>query len=93
MLKYTQHFKQRADQRGITPEMIDCATDMVTPIRKQRLLFYAVRRKDLPSYIRPSLTDKLKGLVIVATSDGWALTCYKNRGAHRNIQKKSNRLL
>lgn len=91
-MNYTPHFKQRAAQRGITPEMIDCVTDLVTPIRKQGLLFYAVRRKELPSYIRPSLADKLNGLVIIATSDGWALTCYKNRAAHRNIQKKSNRL-
>lgn len=91
-MNYTRHFKQRAAQRGITPEMIDCVTDMITPIRKQGLLFYVVRRKDLPSYIRPELADKLIGLVIIATADGWALTCYKNRSAFKNIQKKPKRL-
>jgi hypothetical protein len=51
-----------------------------------------VASKDLPERMGPTLSDRLRNLVVVCC-DGVVVTTYRNGDCFRNVRKKGKRLV
>jgi hypothetical protein len=91
---FSNHSKQRSQQRGITQALVCLAMDYSHAIFKQGLIFYAVIEKLMPENMDHHLREKLKNLVVVfSPQSNEVVTFYKaSKGIHR-IKRKSKRLL
>jgi hypothetical protein len=91
---FTRHAERRCAQRGIQPETAILATRFGTPVFKQGLIFYIVRRKDLPDFLPLTLRERLKDLVVVESADtGEIITVYRNPDGMSHVRKKHKRLV
>ncbi|HRW86771.1 MAG TPA: DUF350 domain-containing protein [Bacteroidales bacterium] len=89
----SDHSRRRAQQRGITENLICLAMEYSLPIFKQGLVFYAVIEKLLPDNLDHRIREKLNNMVIVAAQDSdEVITCYKRNHAIHYINKKPKRL-
>ena len=92
-INLSRHSRVRAQQRGLTENLIFLAMDYSKAIFKQGLVFYAVIDKLLPDNLDHQLREKLNNLVIVASQENdEIITCYKRDHAIHYINKKPKRL-
>jgi len=92
-ISLSDHSRKRAQQRGITENLIRLAMDYSVAIFKQGHIFYVVIEKLMPEHLAPRIWEKLNNLVIVASQEtGEVITCYKRRHALHYINKKPKRL-
>ena len=91
-VSHTKHSRKRTSQRGISRQMIQDTLDFGTCTWKQGLEFYTMLRKDLKDRFEPGYAEKVEGVVVIMSEDGYILTTYKNRSGHKRISKKSKRL-
>lgn len=90
---FSNHSRQRFQQRGITKVLVCLAMDYSEAIFKQGLIFYAVIEKLLPETMDHHLREKLNNLVvIVSTESNEVLTCYRATKGMHQIKRKSKRL-
>ena len=79
-------------QRGISKRMIDAAIAIGSVIQKQGCDMIMVRDCDIPDKMEKSFASKLRGLILIMSSDGALITSYRNRrSGFRDIRKKSKR--
>lgn len=88
---FSLHAMKRMRQRGLTPDMVTNAMAYGRLFHRQGYEFYCVASKDLPERMGPTLTDRLRNLVVVC-KDGDVITSYRNGMAFRNVKKKGKRL-
>ena len=91
-VSHTKHSRKRTSQRGISRQMIQDTLDFGTCTWKQGLEFYTMLRKDLKDRFEPGYAEKVEGVVVIMSEDGYILTTYKNRSGHKRISKKAKRL-
>ena len=91
-VSHTKHSRKRTSQRGISRQMIQDTLDFGTCTWKQGLEFYTMLRKDLKDRFKPGYAEKVEGVVVIMSEDGYILTTYKNRSGHKRISKKAKRL-
>lgn len=89
--KHSNHSAQRADQRGVSDEVLKLVITYGKLIRKQGLKFYVGFTKNFPKNIDHNLVEKSSDVVVVV-SGFEIVTCYKNAKAIKRIKKKSDRL-
>lgn len=85
------HATIRASQRGVTNSIIDFMLKNGEQIKKQGLKYYFMTKNTL-KYLDLKMQDKLRNLIVIASSDGCIITCYKNENAIKQIKQKSKRL-
>ena len=73
---FSNHSRQRFQQRGISRTLVCLAMDYSQAIFKQGMIFYAVKEKLLPENMDHHMREKLNNLVvIVSTESNEVLTC------------------
>lgn len=90
-LVHSFHSSKRADQRGVSDEVLRLVISYGKVIRKQGLEFYLGTTKNFPGNIDHRLLEKSSDVVVVV-SGSEILTCYRNSKAIKRIKKKSDRL-
>ena len=90
-LMHSFHSSKRADQRGVSDEVLRIVISYGKVIRKQGLMFYLGTTKSFPGYIDHKLIEKSCDVVVVV-SGSEIVTCYRNPKAIKKIKKKSDRL-
>jgi hypothetical protein len=88
---FSVHAMKRMRQRGLTPDMVTHAMAYGRLFHRQGFEFYCVASKDLPDRMGPTLSDRLRNLVVVCC-DGVVVTTYRNGDCFRNVRKKGKRL-
>lgn len=63
--RLTLHADRRIAARGISPGMLHSAIQFGETIHRQGLIFYILRKKDLPGWLEASLSERLTNLVVV----------------------------
>lgn len=89
-IQLTQHGSERLNERNISLEAVAFARQRGLKIRKQGVIFYFVRSKD----IRHPEQERFRHLVLICSGDGQVITAYKNKDALKSIRKskKSHKL-
>lgn len=92
-LEHTDHSIARSAQRGISDREIILAMDYGTRFFKQGMVFYAVRKKDLPKDMKHGLREKLNNTVVVMSGDSnQIITCYRSANAMKHLKNKSKKI-
>lgn len=89
---HSNHSDVRSQQRGLNDNQISFALQYGKEIFKQGLIFFVVRDKDIPEHIKPQSRKQYKNIVLITSSDGSIITCYKSKKAHKSIKLKKKRL-
>lgn len=90
---FSNHSRQRFQQRGISQTLAYLAMDYSQAIFKQGLIFYAVIEKIIPVSMDHNVHEKLNNLVVVvSTESNEVLTCYRSAKGVHHIKRKSKRL-
>lgn len=55
---------------------------------KQGLVYYTVIAKNIPKNICPNEARRINNIVVVVSSDGEIITCYKAKNGIRQIKRK-----
>ncbi len=92
ILFQTPHSRKRAQQRGITNQMISDTIMYGELIFRQGLRFYIALKKNLAWIEDHNYSERLEDTVVVITHHNEIITVYKNRFALRNIKRKSKNL-
>jgi hypothetical protein len=87
----SEHAITRASQRGITKSVLEFMILNGELIKKQGLKYYFMTKNTL-KYFDLNLQDKLRNLIVIMSSDGCVITCYKNENGIKHIKHKSKRL-
>lgn len=85
---HSNHSEVRSQQRGLNNDQISFALKYGNEVFKQGLVFFVVRDKDIPDDLNPQNRKKYKNIVLVTSSDGSIITCYKSKKAHKAIKLK-----
>ncbi len=83
------HARMRADQRGISIEMIKIAILKGKVLFRQGLRYFICVEKKMSKIIAPSKIDKYKNIVVIMNQKNEVVTCYKNKNAISNIRRKN----
>lgn len=89
---HSKHSEIRSQQRGLNNDQISFALKYGSETFKQGLIFFVVRDKDIPDDLKPQKRKKYKNIVLVTSSDGGILTCYKSKNGNKAIKMKRKRL-
>lgn len=89
---HSKHSELRSQQRGLSDDHISFALKYGNETFKQGLVFFVVREKDIPDTLDPKNRKRYKNIVLVTSSDGGIITCYKSKKAHKAIKLKRKRL-
>jgi hypothetical protein len=89
ILFQTPHSRKRANQRGISNQMISDTITYGELIYRQGLKFYIALKKNLNWIENPGYSELLENTVVVLTHHNEIITVYKNRYAIRSIKRKS----
>lgn len=87
----SNHAIIRASQRGIKKSVIDFMVRNGELIKKQGLKYFFMTKNTL-KYLDFNLQDQLRNLVVIMSSDGCVVTCYKSENGIKQIKQKSKRL-
>jgi len=89
----TDHAQKRISQRVKNYENILLTLEYGDTIFKQNLCFYIATNKSIPENIDSKMRENTLNTVVVTSSDGAIITCYKSSNALKNIRKKSCQLV
>lgn len=82
------HARQRASQRGLTPNELDFVLDFGRRIMRTGIRFVFLGERDIPERFQRS-HGYLAGATLLISNDGTVLTVYKNPNGLKVIKKKS----
>jgi hypothetical protein len=91
ILFHSTHSRKRASQRGLSSDKIAAALNYGTIVSRQKMDFYVLRAKDIPSHLF-HLKSQMENTVVLLAADGGIITCYRGRNPFRKITKKSKQL-
>ena len=93
-ISITKHAKQRASQRGISPEQIELCISFGERMNRTGMEFYCMTKKCLKKLKKATgaYMDNLQGLIVMTHYDENGIlavvTVYKNQNGFRTIKKK-----
>ena len=93
-ISITKHAKQRASQRGISPEQIELCINFGERMNQTGMEFYYMTKKCLKKLKKTTgaYMDKLQGLIVMTHYDEDGIlavvTVYKNQNGFKTIRKK-----
>lgn len=76
-MQYTQHFMQRASQRGLRPQILEFVVAYGVETVREGFRFITVALRALPRGLPAGLVEKAKGWVVVQGLNGHYVTCYR----------------
>jgi len=89
----TRHANDRANERGITSDMVRDTVELCAMLHKQGLQFYVMLRKNIPREFDERYAKSLLGIVVMISSDDYIVTVYRSKKAWHKIKRRSKRLL
>lgn len=92
-IKHTRHSLHRSAQRSINNESILAVLDFGKSFHRQGLVFYAIKKNNLPTELKHINTKKTKNLVVVMDGDETQIiTCYRSKNALKSLRRKCKEL-
>ncbi len=89
---FTGHAKRRLAERGIREDDVRAALQLGVRFRRQGVVFYHVRKKDLPEKMPERARRRLEGLTVVMSPAGGAvISAYKNHNDLKRIKRPPKR--
>lgn len=86
---HTKHYRERAEQRGLSPEVESFLLRWGTEVQAGGARHLTLLRRDLPRALRDSENaERARDWILVGGEDGALITCYRRRNAWRFLQKK-----
>lgn len=89
---HTHHSSIRAAQRGIDLNKVAMVLQYGECFYKQKLQYYILGEKDIPSRFAREKKELKNLVVIVAGDSNQLITCYRSDNPFKNIRLKSKRL-
>lgn len=91
ILTITPHAEQRRARRNLSIQDIHYVMDNGTSLLKTGVEFVFLRKKDIPVNDQAdNRLRRLEGTVLLFGNDGTIVTCYRNRRALSDIQRKND---
>lgn len=84
----SRHCEDRLSQRGISYKHMLMAIEFGEVFFKQGLVYYTVIAKSLPNNLCQNEAKKINNIVVVVSSDGEIITCYRSKNAIKHIKRK-----
>ena len=86
----TQHYLNRVAERSLKPDVEAFLRVWGTEVRAAGATHLTIVRRDLPPEIRDTEeVARAEGWILVASDDGWLITCYRRKDAWFFIRRKS----
>jgi len=89
---YTNHFLERAAQRGLSFTDTLKVIEFGEPIFKQGFVFYVVTKRSFPDNEDQEELEHLNNWVVVVADHATLITCYKCKNALKHLKHKQSRL-
>jgi hypothetical protein len=89
---YTDHFRQRASQRGLSYTDALKVIEFGEPIFKQGFVFYVVTKRAYPDSEDQADLQHLNNWVVVVAEHARLVTCYKCKNGLKHLKQKQSRL-
>jgi hypothetical protein len=90
----TNHFKQRARERGLGRDVEDFIITWGTQLEaRDNAYYFTVLERELPGEVRWSrLARRAANWVLVVSEQGDIITCYRDRNAWRTVRRRRTRI-
>lgn len=88
-IQFINHSIIRADQRGISNEMIKMAVNVGDIVYRQGFRYFICLEKHLNGMIPPSKIKQFRNTVVIINESNQIITCYRNEKAISRIRRKS----
>lgn len=85
----TDHFRQRASQRGLRVNVLSFVLAHGTLVNRAGARFVTILRREIPPGVDHELVERALGWVVVVSHDGAPMTCYRRQHAYRYVRRKT----
>ena len=86
---HTYHSITRSSQRGIDSEKIIVAIEFGEVFYSQKMQWYVLGEKNIPTYLKHKKNQLMNTVVIVSGDSNQVITCYRCTKPFKNIKTKS----
>ncbi|MGO8737138.1 MAG: DUF4258 domain-containing protein [Terriglobia bacterium] len=87
----TEHARTRMQQRSVSVHDLNLVLRHGLKIEQNRVRFYFLGRRHLPSSVLPAEREHLEGIVAVVTRDGQVVTVFRRKNLPRKVRSRCQR--